>query len=224
MRPVAEHRLVSDEETAQLLVGRTREAENPDEFPEGTDEALHHLGGYLAYSVQKTHKCSACVAVLAQVQGESPDGAQPTSQDCSEGQSCIKGFTELMNRGRLMYPSELCVQLVREICLLYRTVTEDENRNILFETSCPRRVFQGVVAKRLKERDDFRHVICEEGHVLVEQTLYSMSGSLFNAFTANYVKEVNSEIHASKHGDLLLARPGTRSKSSTKIRQLTGGK
>ena len=207
MRPVAEHRLVSDEETAQLLVGRTREAENTDEFPEGTDEALHQLGGYLAYSVQKTHKCSGCVAVLAQVHGESPDGAQPTSQDCSGGQSCIKGFTELMNRGRLVYPLELCVQFVPEICLLYRTVTEDENQKILFETSCPRRVFQRVVAKGVKERDYFRHVICEEGHALVEQTLSSMSVSLFNGFTANYVKEVNSEIHASKHGDLLRARP-----------------
>ena len=190
MRPVVEHRLASDQETIQLLNERAEEPNCPEVFPEEMEEALAHLGGYLAHSVRKTHKCSECVKNLADQHDEHPERAQYASEDSGD-QLKVKGFTELLNRGRLMRPSPVCLQLVKEICLLYRSVTEDDNRTILFGTSNPKRVFQGIVAERMKENDDFRHIACEGGHVLVEQTLITMAGSLFNAFTSNYVNPIS---------------------------------
>ena len=78
------------------------------------------------------------------------------------------------------------------------------------------------MVERVKTNDDFCHVECRDGHKLVEQIIATMAGSLFNAFTANYVKEVNSEVHALKSKKS--SRPVTRDQSSAKIRKLTGGK
>jgi len=158
MRPVADQRRASDEETIQLLSERTKEADRPEEFPEGTEEALNHLGGYLAYSVRKKHKCSSCVELLANQHGKPPDEVRAPSDD-TENSPELKGFTELLNRKRLMCPSVACIQLVKEVCLLYRNVTEDDSRTELFGTSNPKGVFQGIVAKRMKQNDDFCHIV-----------------------------------------------------------------
>ena len=196
--------------------------DQPEDFPVGAAQALAHLGGYIAYSVKKRQGCSACVQLLADQQDGPADEVRVSSDDTAGPSGGLRGFTELLNRGRLMHPSPTCILLVKEICLLYRSVAEDDNRAILFGASNPKGVFQGVVTSQMKENQDFCHIVCEHGHLMVQRVLDTVAGSLFNAFTSNYVKEVNSEIHSTK--SQRCGRPKTRDQSSHKIMELTGGK
>ena len=84
-----------------MLSESAKTADRPEEFPEGTNEALNHLGGYIAYSVRKRHKCSSCVELLAVQHGE-PAGELPSTSADTENPPERKGFTELLDRGRLM--------------------------------------------------------------------------------------------------------------------------
>lgn len=123
MEEARQQRRRDDDVVAETLVAATSCAEH-DRLTEGTEQAVAHVAGYLARSVTKTHKCEACHELLAnreqgrleklRVDSETVDGAGPGLT------AALKTFTELLNRGGLLCPSELAVEVTTDICHVYR--------------------------------------------------------------------------------------------------------
>ena len=64
-------------------------------------------------------------------------------------------------------------------------------------------------------------LLCTSGHILLAKVLKTMAGALFNAFTSNYSRDVNSKTHGKrKSGDGVATRDQNRDKRV----KLTGGK
>ncbi|KAG0729826.1 hypothetical protein GWK47_029541 [Chionoecetes opilio] len=110
-------------------------------------------------------------------------------------------FTEMLNRGKLTKPSDFCLNIVREICFMWRALMcTEETRLLLLQANSSCEVFVRVVTQVFVDDGQLHDTKCEAGHDFVGAVVPSLARALFNTFTSNYVKERNSEIHSSKHG------------------------
>ena len=97
----------------------------------------------------------------------------------------------------------------------------NETKYALFGSSNPREAFSNVMIIIMKDNEDYINLTCLNGHLFLEQTFKTMTRSLFNVFTSNYVWEISSEIHQYKATKSKVFT-GTRSQNRCKIRKLTG--
>lgn len=110
-------------------------------------------------------------------------------------------FTEMLNRGKLTKASDFCLNVVREICFMWRALMcTEETRLLLLQANSSREVFVRVVSTVLTDDGQLRDTECEAGHDFVRVVVPSITRALFNTFTSNYVRERNSDIHCMKHG------------------------
>ena len=77
---------------------------------EETEQAIAHLAGYLARSALKKYKCDACHSQLvcntpAKVTAIELEQTETVTHS-SETQMALRSFIELLNRGRLVFPSD----------------------------------------------------------------------------------------------------------------------
>ena len=125
MDEARKHRQREDDAVVDMLVVAASCADNG-RLTEDTQQAIAHVAGYLARSITKKHKCQACHELLVngrqgqldnrrlEADNEPVDGAGPGLMEA------VKAFTDLLNRGGLLYPSELAVHVTSDICLMYR--------------------------------------------------------------------------------------------------------
>ncbi|KAF0287546.1 hypothetical protein FJT64_014053 [Amphibalanus amphitrite] len=151
-----------DDAVIDMLVVAASCADYNGQLTEGTEQAIAHVAGYLARSVTKKHVCESCHELLVN-RGQGPlknmrleedsepmDGSGPGLMDA------VKTFTELLNRGGLLCPSELAVHVTTDMYLMYRWLVQDEEtRYALFGCSKPRAAFQKVAA--VISQEDTRH-------------------------------------------------------------------
>ena len=84
----------------------------------------------------------------------------------------------------------------KDTCHTYRSFTENsETKYVLFGCSNPREAFFNVMINIMKDNEYYNYLTCLNGHLFQEQTFKTMTRSLFNVFTSNYVREISSEIH-----------------------------
>ena len=94
-----------------------------------------------------------------------------------------------------MLPFHMAVCLAKDVCRSYRHISRlKATRYALFSCTNPKDAFMKVAAS-LAEEDKLATLHCLEGHSFLKVCM-TMAGALFNAFTSNYTKEVNSEIHS----------------------------
>ncbi|XP_043218673.1 uncharacterized protein LOC122380004 [Amphibalanus amphitrite] len=217
-----------DDAVIDMLVVAASCADYNGQLTEGTEQAIAHVAGYLARSVTKKHVCESCHELLVN-RGQGPlknmrleedsepmDGSGPGLMDA------VKTFTELLNRGGLLCPSELAVHVTTDMYLMYRWLVQDEEtRYALFGCSKPRAAFQKVAAVISQEDTRLVELHCGNGHGFIP-TLTKMAGALFNIFTTNYASETNSAIHASS--GYTPSPSVTRSKGRDKVHKLTSAK
>ncbi|KAF0293045.1 hypothetical protein FJT64_000977 [Amphibalanus amphitrite] len=223
MHPVSQQRLENDQRAVTEITEYAAAASSDDpaqDVPEGTQQALHHIAGYLAHSVKKIHRCDECRALLS-------DGLRAqlvtVVAENAEEKLVAASFTDLLNRGKLLQPSELCLRVVMEVCQLYRLLvnSQSETRTILFGSSSPKNVFRSVVENMLGDDEELKEVACGRGHKFTSNILATMAGALFNVFVSNHVKDVNSQVHSKKRKGPPTRTSG-RGVDSDKIRKLTG--
>ena len=125
MAETRQQRQQDDAEVAETLVEYAASAEH-EPLSEGAEQAITHVAGYLARSALKRRQCHACHALLV---NKEPSQVQEVRTDVEDSQpevtapelaEAVKSFTALLNRGGLLCPSELTVDLSMNICHVYR--------------------------------------------------------------------------------------------------------
>ena len=231
MNEARQQRQLDDDKIIKDLLQAASHVESED-LADGTEQAVVHLAGYLARSVLKVHKCEPCHSLL--IDKEAPhesaevrvdmdgvqEGADGPSQDLV---GVLRSFTDLLNRGKLVCPLHMTVGLSKNICCVYRWLMKDEvTRYALFGCTNPKEAFQKVMITLGEEDDRLANLTCADGHIFLNKTFKTMSGALFNAFTSNYGKDVNSEVHKKRKSEG--SGVTTRDVNKDKRQKLTGGK
>ncbi|KAG0712976.1 hypothetical protein GWK47_001942 [Chionoecetes opilio] len=168
---------------------------------------LCHIAGHCGKSAAKKRMCPPCTALLV----KDDNGGESRQIQLDEEQERVslsdavlvawRQFTEMHNRGKLTKPSDFCLNIVREICFMWRALMcTDETRLLLLQANSSCEVFVKVVTQVFVDDGQLHDTKCEAGHDFVGAVVPSLARALFNTFTSNYVKERNSEIHSSKHG------------------------
>ena len=99
--------------------------------------------------------------------------------------------------------------------------TNDKSKYALFGCANPKKVFESVVT-RLGEEEETAALVCAQGHRLTDKLLKTMAGALFNAFTSNYSRDVNSIIHRKKK--VIVSAGSTPSQCFDRRMKMTGEK
>ncbi|KAG0719650.1 hypothetical protein GWK47_050051 [Chionoecetes opilio] len=122
----------------------------------------------------------------------------------------MKLFTGFLSRWRLVSPSQFAVSLTKDVCYIYRWLWKEKaTRYALFGYTKPKAAFQKVIVTLGEEDDQLATLCCANNHCFlekVEKVYFSIAGALFNAFTSNYSKEKNSEVHAKRKNSASVSR------------------
>ena len=111
-------------------------------------------------------------------------------------------FVGILNRRKLCSLSAFRVNVVREICLMWRAVMSmDNSKQVLLQANNSSRLFVKVV--QIVFNDDCHHCQLPSNawrNMLSWTVLIvpPLARALFNIFTSNYLKELNRCIHQSK--------------------------
>ncbi|KAG0725655.1 hypothetical protein GWK47_038185 [Chionoecetes opilio] len=97
---------------------------------------------------------------------------------------------------------------------------EKATRYVLFGCTKPKAAFQKVIVTLGEEDNQLATLHCANNHCFLEKVYFSMAGALFNAFTSNYSKEKNSEVHAKRKNIASVSR----NQNTDKKKKLTGCK
>ncbi|KAG0727943.1 hypothetical protein GWK47_033558 [Chionoecetes opilio] len=189
---------------------------------------LCHIAGYCGKSAAKKRMCPPCTALLV----KDDNGGEPRQIQLDEEQERVslsdavlvasRQFKEMLNRGKLTKPSDFSLNIVREICFMWRALMcTEETRLLLLQANSSCEVFVRVVTQVFVDDGQLHDTKCEAGHDFVGAVVPSLARALFNTFTSNYVKERNSEIHSSKHGPPLYP---VMTRDSKKLAKLQGRK
>jgi hypothetical protein len=243
MAKTQQERVDDDNVVIQQLIVSVADS-NLQVLDDSTVQALVHIAGYLARTALNRHKCCSCQKLLvdgktqleagkkvyldADTMLDTDDQALSDSVIVSEFSSdeilASRGFTERLNRGKLLVPSEFACKLTKNICNMYQSIVKNrDNRLTLFGCNNPRAVFSKVVVSL--SDTEYSGVTCSENkHSFINRLLAEMAGSLSNCFTSNYAKEKNSEIHQEKKRKLIDGNVADRSSGRDKISKLSGQK
>ncbi|KAG0709956.1 hypothetical protein GWK47_023779 [Chionoecetes opilio] len=98
---------------------------------------LCHIAGYCGKSAAKKRMCPPCTALLV----KDDNGGEPRQIQLDEEQERVslsdavlvasRQFTEMLNRGKLTKPSDFCLNIVREICFMWRALMCTEETRLL---------------------------------------------------------------------------------------------
>ena len=182
-----------------------------EDLSESTEQAIGHPAGYLARTVLDVHKCESCHNILVNKKASQDwdevclevDEVENEVEERSQYLSnVLNSFTDLSNRGKLIYPSPMAVVLSKDICQVYRFLVKDKGtRYALFACNKPKEAFQNVMATFIEGDDRLANLSCTNSHSFLDKIFRTMAGALFNAFTSNYSKDENSEIHMKWNSD-----------------------
>ena len=199
-------------------VNLAREMER-EELQDSSKAALGHIAGYLARSATRSNTCGACANLLID-RDVSPLEVRFEENVCGQVESIYRSFTELLDRGKLLFPSSTAIDITLNICHTWRGLVKDEAaRCQLLGCDLPKKVFIEVVSILMSEDAHLSGTSCAEGHRILKTLLRKMAGSLFNLFAGNMVRDLNSDVHAKRKSS-----GAVRSQSDDKRRKLAGVK
>ena len=149
------------------------------ELEEGTEQAIGHLAGFLARSVFRIHKCEPCHSLL--VNRGLPSELAEAHLEEQENQDDVKGsrpddgrqksFSDFLNRGKLICPSRMAVQLSQRMCHIYKGLVREKNtRYALFGCGKPKEAFRKVMVGLLDKDGQLAVLECAEGHSFLPQS------------------------------------------------------
>ena len=189
MKEAKELRRIDDDRVIDKLFEAASQTDDSI-FNEGTEQAMHHVAGYLARTTMNIHKCQPCQDLLVNrdaFQGSFVNNSEEIAEETNSKSTF--SFTDYLNSGNLLFPSEMALSASKDICHTYRSLTENnETKYALFGCSNPREAFSNVMINIMKDNEDYNHLTCLNGHLFLEQTFKAMTRSLFNVFTSNYVR------------------------------------
>ena len=90
-----------------------------EDVPEGTQLAIGHLAGYLAHTVKKVHKCDQCQQLLSDKMRAQQVTVTAAESDTEE-EAIAATFTDLLNRGKLLQPTEMCVWIALQVYQIFK--------------------------------------------------------------------------------------------------------
>ena len=222
MKEAKELRRIDDDRVIDKLIEAASQTDDSI-VNEKTEQAMHHVAGYLAHTTMNTHKCQPCQDLLVNREASQCSFINNSEEIAEETNSkSTFSFADYLNRGNLLFPSEMPLSASKKNCHAYRSLTENnEAKYALFGCSNTRKAFSNVMINILKDNEDYNNLTCINGHLFLEQTFKTMTRSLFNVFTSNYVREISNEIHQHKATKSKVFT-GNRSQNRCKIRKLTG--
>lgn len=222
MAPSLQEREREDMDVVKELVEVVSQAER-EEIDDATKAALGHIAGYLARSATRGSKCGACADLLVDREASPLEVRFEDNRD-KQVEAIYRSFTELLDRGKLLAPSFIAIDITLDICHIWRwLVKEETSRQKLLGCNLPRKVFIEVVNMVTSEDARLTGTSCAEGHSLVDKLVRQMAGALFNLFAGNMVRDTNSDVHAKRKPGVATGG-NTRSQGDDKRRKLTGVK
>ena len=225
MQICRQERKLEDAQVTEELVEVMTQVDS-EELNESTKAALGHIAGYLARSATKNNKCGSCADLLVN-RNDSPLEVNFEEDRCEQVEIIYKSFTQLLDRGKLLVPSSIAIDVTLDVCHIWRNIMQEEiSRQKLLKCCLPRQVFVDVISIIVGQKPQFTQISCIEGHSLTGGLIQRMAGALFNLFCGNMVRDINSNVHARRKTGGVLPTHGilTRTQCNDKRSKLIGEK
>ena len=104
-----------------------------------------------------THKCQPCQDLLVNreaYQGSFVNNSEEIAEETNSKSTF--SFTDYLNLGNLLFPSEMALSASNDICHTNRSLTENnETKYALFGCSNPREAFSNVMINIMKDNEDY---------------------------------------------------------------------
>ena len=119
MESAHRQRQAGDDQIVDSLV-KNASLDGPLELGDGAEQAIGHLAGYLARSALRKHKCDACHAQLVCDMGATTKVTavnieeDEEARQSTEVRKSLRSFCELLNRGKLIFPSDTALLLTKK--------------------------------------------------------------------------------------------------------------
>ena len=171
--------------------------------PEALENILFYVAGYFSRTIGGREKCKSCKKLLISEESNMEVLCENDSQLSLEENSRRIAYISQVNRGGLVFPSELAFSATVLAWDMYRKIKSNVSLSqLLFQPNISaQKVFSLTFLNFLdsSENTQLEYVQreCEEGHSF-SPNLSLLSKKFFNVVSKNYVSVKNSEIHSSK--------------------------
>ncbi len=174
-------------------------------IPEADKNIIFYTSGYCGRTLSRRTQCVYCKKLL--LAQENVSGIEVVcendSNDTIEENDRKKAYINLINRGGLVFPSELTFMASVLVWKFYETIKGNPEMFSLLHTPnlSSQRIFEKAFLKYLNGFEETRltYLIqsCDLGHS-VSDLVSLISRKMFNIFSKNHVSKTNSKIHANK--------------------------
>jgi len=171
--------------------------------PEALENILFYVAGYFSRTIGSKEKCQPCKKLLISEESNIEVICESDSQLSLEENSRRIAYISQVNRGGLVFPSELAFSATVLAWSMYQKIKSNSTLSqVLFQPNISaQKVFSLTFLSYLESSENTRLEYiqrdCEEGHSFCPN-LSLLSKKFFNVVSKNYVSVKNSEIHASK--------------------------
>jgi len=177
------------------------------------ESIIFYCAGYVSRSLLKTNKCDKCKDLLVQADKETP--SVEFADDCSS--STKESFLDAVNRGGLVYPSELVfLTTLFAVKLRQEIFVESEIRSLFMQFQNPCDVFVKCLEKRISastKMNDLLSQTCENEHSFLRLTSV-IARKAFNFTAKNFSCAINDTVHDNR-------KRGNQSQSGSNNRKVT---
>ena len=140
---------------------------------------MAYIAGYCCYSVLRKYKCEQCKTHLVKTDLEE----LPDINDFS--------FINHIDRGRLLYPNDISVNIVLYSYIVVSKLTKDERFLAMHNQ---RQVAHKIITDCLLENEvSFTNEFCDNGHSFCKISKLIIWKSC-NVLLSNFCKQVNSKV------------------------------
>ncbi len=196
--------------------------------PEALENILFYVSGYFSRTIGNREKCNACKKLLISDKSNVEVVCENDSQLSPEENTRRIAYISEVNRGGLVFPSELVFSATVLAWDMYQKIKSNENLSqLLFQPNISaQNVFSLTFLNYLDScentRLEFIQTECVEGHTF-RPKLSLLSKKFFNVVSKNYISVKNSEIHSSKKRKTDEERQTKRAATSHKLAKLQSG-
>ncbi len=192
---------ISDHLVQGLDTGNCIET-NPS-VPEALENILFYVAGYFSRTIGSKEKCKSCKKLLISEETNIEVICENDSQLSLEENSRRIAYISQVNRGGLVFPSELAFSATVLAWDMYQKIKSNATLSqLLFQPNISSQklfslTFLNYLDSSENTRLEYVQRECENGHSF-SPSLSLLSKKFFNVVSKNYVSVKNSEIHANK--------------------------
>ena len=162
---------------------------------------IFFCSGYVARSLLHKTSCQACKELLNQKKLSPSIKVEEELEKNDDTKSTVKSFMEMIDRGGLVYPSELVYTTTLFAVKLQEEIFRNKDiKEKLLQSENPRDVFVFCFQRRVEaseKMDEVLNQLCTEGH-----SFYSLVPELakrtFNFTAKNFVTAINDTVHENR--------------------------